>query len=144
MLSNLFIWEIRLKKFRLCYRERYLGGQKLCKYYFLFRFCNRDATCTWSLSIYYYCLSGRRSFVIHWRKVSSYSGNVTKKKKKIPSKYVWACSYFSFFLTCLLYPTFYIFLFLLIIYFLLFTQNYYWCYFKIPNSKFCYLILSFI
>lgn len=81
MLLNLFIWEIRLKKFRLCYRERYLGGQKLCKYYFLFRFCNRDATCTWSLSIYYYCLSGRRSFVIHWRKVSSYSGNVTKKKK---------------------------------------------------------------
>ena len=82
MLSNLFIWEIRLKKFRLCCRERYLGGQKLCKYYFLLRFCNRDATCTWSLSIYYYCWSGSRSFVIHWRKVSSYSGNVTKKKKK--------------------------------------------------------------
>lgn len=82
MLSNLFIWEIRLKKFRLCYRERYLGGQKLCKYYFLFRFCNRDATCTWSLSIYYYCLSGSRSFVIHWRKVSSCSDNVTQEKKK--------------------------------------------------------------
>lgn len=97
MLSNLFIWEIRLKKFRLCYRERYLGGQKLCKYYFLFRFCNRDATCTWSLSIYYYCLSGSRSFVIHWRKVSSCSDNVTQEKKKIPSKYVWACSYFFFF-----------------------------------------------
>ena len=98
MLSNLFIWEIRLKKFRLCCRERYLGGQKLCKYYFLLRFCNRDATCTWSLSIYYYCWSGSRSFVIHWRKVSSYSGNVTKeKKKKILSKYVWACSYFFFF-----------------------------------------------
>ena len=145
MLSNLFIWEIRLKKFRLCYRERYLGGQKLCKYYFLLRFCNRDATCTWSLSIYYYCWSGSRSFVIHWRRVSSYSGNVTKKKKN-SSKYVWACSYlfFFFFLTCLLYPTFYIFLFLLIIYFLLFTRNNYWCYFKIPNSKFCYLTLSFM
>ena len=96
MLSNLFIWEIRLKKFRLCYREQYLEGQKLCKYYFLLRFCNRDATCTWSLSIYYYCWSGSRSFVIHWRRVSSYSGNVTKEKKN-SSKYVWACSYFFFF-----------------------------------------------
>ena len=27
-----------------------------------------------------------RSFVIHWGKVSSYSGNGTKEKKKIPSK----------------------------------------------------------
>ena len=138
MLSNLFIWEIRLKKFRLCCRERYLGGQKLCKYYFLLRFCNRDATCIWSLSIYYYCWSGSRSFVIHWEKSVPTVAMWQRKKKKFLSKCVWACSYFFFFpfLTCLLYPTFYIFLFLLIIYFLLFTQNYYWCYFKISIQGF--------
>ena len=82
MLSNLFIWEIRLKKFRLCCRERYLGGQKLCKYYFLLRFCNRDATCTWSLSIYYYCWSGSRSFVIHWEKSVPTVAMWQRKKKK--------------------------------------------------------------
>ena len=62
-----------------------------------------------------------RSFVIHWGKVSSYSGNGTKEKKKNSKQVMYGLALIFFFLTFLLYPTFYFFLFLLIIYFLPFT-----------------------
>lgn len=77
--------------------------------------------------------------MIHWRKVSSYSGNGTKEKKKIPSKYVWACSYFFFFFLSL---SCYIPLFIFFSFFLSFTFS---CLLKIITGVILkFLIQSFV